>query len=88
MVLATLLLQTKLGATPVQAGLSLISFSLAVIVGSYLSKPLAESVPPHRMAALGLSTSTIRLGPIQGTAVAWAAAALTAALWINRAPAR
>lgn len=59
MVLATLLLQNRLGATPVQAGLSLISFSLAVIVGSYLSKPLSDSIRPHRMAAVGLGTIAV-----------------------------
>lgn len=56
MVLATLLLQNELGATPVQAGMSLISFSLAVILGSMLSKPLSDRIPPHRLAAIGLAT--------------------------------
>lgn len=54
MVLATLLLQNHLGATPLQAGLLLISFSLAVIVGSSLSKPLAEKLSAPRLAAVGL----------------------------------
>ncbi|MBT2533446.1 MFS transporter [Arthrobacter sp. ISL-48] len=59
MVLATLLLQNRLDASPVQAGLSLISFSVAVIVGSYLSRPLSESIRPYRMAALGLGTIAV-----------------------------
>jgi MFS family permease len=53
-VLATLVLQKQLGATPVQAGLALISFSLAVIVGSSVSKPLADRLPARRLAGLGL----------------------------------
>jgi MFS family permease len=53
-VLATLVLQKQLGATPVQAGLALISFSLAVIVGSSVSKPLADRLPARRPAGLGL----------------------------------
>ncbi|HEU4667287.1 MAG TPA: MFS transporter [Arthrobacter sp.] len=82
-VLATLMLQNQLGASPLQAGLILISFSLAVVVGSYASKPLGEGMPPQAMAALGLgaiaagntvllATYGTWLGVVAGSAVAGA----------------
>lgn len=80
MVLATLLLQNKLGATPVQAGLSLISFSLLVILGSLLSKRLSDRLPPHRSAALGLATIAGGCAILVITYGTWAGVAAGAAV--------
>jgi hypothetical protein len=54
-VLATLLLQEERGVSAVRAGLTLVPFSLAVIVGSALSKPLGARLRPNRLAAAGLA---------------------------------
>ena len=53
-VLATLLLQDELGATPTQAGLTLMPFSFGVIAGSLLTRPLVGRLSTHRMGSLGL----------------------------------
>ncbi len=53
-VLATLLLQAELGATPTQAGLTLMPFSLGVIAGSVLTRPLVGRLSTYRMGSLGL----------------------------------
>lgn len=71
MVLATLLLQNKLGASPIQAGALLISFSLAVIVGSSLSRPLSEKISAHRMAALGLTLIAAGCAALAATYGTW-----------------
>jgi MFS family permease len=57
-VLATLFLQEQLGASPVAAGLVLMPFSLAVIAGSALSKPLGAKLTPRHLAAAGLAAIT------------------------------
>lgn len=54
-VLATLFLQGELGISPVGAGLVLMPFSVAVIVGSMLTKPLGARLPAWRLAAAGLA---------------------------------
>jgi MFS family permease len=53
-VLATLLLQREFGVSAVGAGFALVPFSLAVIAGSALTKPLGTRLPPRRLAAAGL----------------------------------
>jgi MFS family permease len=53
-VLATLLLQRQLGVSAVGAGFALLPFSLGVIAGSALSRPLGKRLPPRRLAAAGL----------------------------------
>lgn len=53
-VLATLLLQEELGATPTQAGLTLMPFSFAVIAGSLLTRALIGRLSTDRMGGLGL----------------------------------
>lgn len=57
-VLATLLLQQQLGASAVGAGLALMPFSLGVVAGSVLSRPLGQRLPPRRLAAAGLAGIT------------------------------
>jgi MFS family permease len=54
-VLATLLLQEEKGISAVRAGLTLVPFSLAVIVGSALTKPLGSRLSPRWLAAAGLA---------------------------------
>ena len=53
-VLAALLLQQQLGLSAVAAGLTLVPFSLGVIAGSALSKPLGARLAARRLAAVGL----------------------------------
>ena len=53
-VLATLLLQQELGVSAVGAGLTLVPFSLGVVGGSALSKPLGARLTVRRLAAAGL----------------------------------
>jgi MFS family permease len=53
-VLATLWLQQESGISAVGAGLILVPFSLAVIGGSALSRPLGARLPARRLAAAGL----------------------------------
>ena len=53
-VLATLLLQQHLGLSTLQAAFTLMPFSLAVIAGSVLSRPLAARLPDQRLCSLGL----------------------------------
>jgi MFS family permease len=53
-VLATLLLQQHLGLSPLQAAFTLMPFSLAVIAGSVLSRPLAARLPDQRLCSVGL----------------------------------
>ncbi|WP_138732723.1 MFS transporter [Modestobacter excelsi] len=53
-VLATLVLQDELGASPLQAGLVLMSISAAVVPGSALARPLAARTSLRRVAAIGL----------------------------------
>lgn len=55
-VLATLLLQGHLGLNPLQAALTLMPFSLAVIAGSALSRPLAARFADRRLCGFGLGT--------------------------------
>jgi len=82
-VLASLLVQDRLGASPVQAGLLLVPFSLAVIAGSTLSRPLTARVATRHAAAIGLAgialgnvvfaaTFGSRWGIVAGAAVAGA----------------
>ena len=54
-VLATLLLQQRFGVSPLGAGFALLPFSLSVIAGSALSKPLGARLSPRRLAATGLA---------------------------------
>lgn len=54
-VLVTLHLQQQRGASPLEAGLSLLPFSLAVIIGSALAGPLARRLSSRRLASLGLT---------------------------------
>jgi MFS family permease len=54
-VLATLLLQQRFGVSPLGAGFALLPFSLSVIAGSALSKPLGARLGPRRLAAAGLA---------------------------------
>lgn len=53
-VLATLALQREFGVSAVGAGLILTPFSLGVVVGSALSKPLGARLSPRRLAVVGL----------------------------------
>ncbi len=53
-VLATLLLQQQLGVSALQAGLLLMPLSVAVVVGSLLTRPLGRRLSPARLAGLGL----------------------------------
>jgi MFS family permease len=53
-VLATLLLQQHLGFRPFQAALTLMPFSLAVVAGSALSRPLSARLSDRRMGSAGL----------------------------------
>ena len=53
-VLATLLLQRELGVSPVLAGTALVPFSLGVIGGSGLSRPLGQRLRVRWLAAVGL----------------------------------
>jgi MFS family permease len=53
-VLATLLLQQELRVSAVGAGLTLVPFSLGVVGGSALSKPLGARLTVRRLAAAGL----------------------------------
>ena len=53
-VLATLLLQQYLGFRPLQAALTLMPFSLAVVAGSALSRPLSARLSDRRMGSAGL----------------------------------
>jgi MFS family permease len=53
-VLATLLMQQRLGVSAVGAGLALLPFSLGVVAGSALASPLGARLAPRRLAALGL----------------------------------
>jgi MFS family permease len=61
-VLATLVLQDELGASPLQAGLVLMSISAAVVPGSALARPLAARTSLRRVAAAGLAA--IALGDL------------------------
>jgi MFS family permease len=54
-VLATLLLQQRLGVSAMGAGFVLLPFSLGVVAGSALSKPLGDRLAPRRSAAVGLA---------------------------------
>jgi MFS family permease len=54
-IVATLVLQDRLGASPLQAGLLLLPISLSVIPGSALSRPLTARLPLRRIAATGLA---------------------------------
>lgn len=53
-VLATLFLQQQLAVSAVAAGLTLVPFSLGVVAGAALSKPLGQRLPARRLAAAGL----------------------------------
>lgn len=54
-VLATLYLQKELGRTALEAGFTLVAFSILVIAGSVLAKPLLTRRPPRRVATTGLA---------------------------------
>ncbi|GIJ66725.1 MFS transporter [Virgisporangium ochraceum] len=80
-VLATLLMQQRLGVSAVGAGLALLPFSLSVVLGSALSTPLGARLAPRPLAALGLggiaagnvvlaATSGSVAGIVAGVAVA------------------
>jgi MFS family permease len=56
-VLATLLLQQHLGLGPLQAAFTLLPFSLAVIAGSVLSRPLGARLLDQRLCNVGLAAS-------------------------------
>ncbi|WP_350353291.1 MFS transporter [Microbacterium sp. A8/3-1] len=53
-VLATLYLQGTLELSAVAAGLTLMTFSLLVVVGSAVAKPMLSRVSTHRVAGAGL----------------------------------
>ncbi|SDS37304.1 Predicted arabinose efflux permease, MFS family [Friedmanniella luteola] len=53
-VMVALDLQQRQGASPLQAGLALLPFSVAVVVGSALAGPLARRLGGRRLARLGL----------------------------------
>jgi MFS family permease len=53
-VLATLLLQQHLGLSPLQAAFTLVPFSIAVIAGSVLSRPLGARLRDQRLCSVGL----------------------------------
>ncbi|MFJ3379382.1 MFS transporter [Curtobacterium sp. NPDC090217] len=55
-VLATLVLQERLGVSPLLSGVTLMSFSVAVIAGSAVAGRVASKVGPDRLAAAGLAT--------------------------------
>jgi MFS family permease len=54
-VLATLSLQQEFGVSAVGAGFALVPFSLGVVVGSALTKPIGARLPVRRLAAAGLA---------------------------------
>ena len=53
-ILATLLLQQRLGISAVGAGFALVPFSLGVIAGSALTRPIGTRLTARRLAAAGL----------------------------------
>jgi MFS family permease len=53
-VLATLVLQDELGASPLQAGLSLLPISVAAVAGSALTRPLTARLPMRVVGGIGL----------------------------------
>ncbi|MBB1195628.1 MFS transporter [Curtobacterium flaccumfaciens] len=55
-VLATLVLQDRLGVSPLLSGVTLMSFSVAVIAGSAVAGRVASKVGPDDLAAAGLAT--------------------------------
>lgn len=66
-VLVALYLQQQRGASPLEAGLSLLPFSLAVIVGSALAGPLARRLTGRRLASLGLAAVAGGAGVLAAT---------------------
>jgi MFS family permease len=53
-VLATLVLQDERGASPLQAGLSLLPISVAAVAGSAVTRPLTARAPMRVIGAAGL----------------------------------
>lgn len=80
MVLATLLLENKLGATPLQAGQALIAFGVLVILGSRLPCVEHRSTTGHRHRSGRCAAHGDHYPPrsLQGSALGWAAAAVIA----------
>jgi MFS family permease len=69
-VLATLVLQGEHGASPLQAGLSLLPISVAAVAGSALTGPLTARVPMPLIGAgglLGIVTGNVVLAATAGT---------------------
>nr|WP_196791403.1 MFS transporter [Motilibacter aurantiacus] len=71
-VLATLWLQEEEGASPVEAGLSLMALSLAVIPGSAACGPLARRLSMRALAAVGLLLVGTGCAVLAVTGGAWA----------------
>jgi MFS family permease len=69
--LATLVLQDELGASPLEAGLSLLSVSVAVVAGSALTRPLTARLPMHTVGCLGLLGITAGNAVLAGTLGSW-----------------
>ncbi len=64
MVLATLHLQQELGVPAGAAGLTLVPFSLSVVAGAALTKPIGRRLAAPRLGALGLAGIAIGIGVI------------------------
>lgn len=58
-VLATVYLQQELGLTALEAGFTLVAFSILVVIGSGLAGPLLAQHPPRRVAAIGLTVIAV-----------------------------
>lgn len=67
MVLTTLHLQQVQGMPAGRAGLSLVPFSLGVVAGAALSKPVGRRQPAPRLGALGLTGIGAGIGVIAAT---------------------
>ncbi len=67
MVLTTLHLQQELGMPAGTAGLTLVPFSLGVVGGAALTKPVGRRLPAPRLGALGLAAIGLGIGVIAAT---------------------
>ncbi|PZA18843.1 MFS transporter, partial [Modestobacter versicolor] len=70
-VLATLVLQDRLGASPLQAGLALLPISVAAVVGSAATRPLTARLPMRVVGGaglLGICAGNVLLAATFGTA--------------------
>lgn len=79
-VLATLYLQQELGLTAFEAGLTLVLFSILVVVGSALAKPLLARWAPRKVAAIGLAIIAVANAVLVLAGAMWAAIGVAMAI--------